>query len=353
MHPNFLHCLLKLAFAAAFLPVLARAEDARGLPQHLGDTGLYVAGSLSQVSPDVLPFSPQYPLWSDGAAKRRWIWLPPGTSIDASSPDAWDFPRGTKLWKQFAHGSVIETRYIERGADGAWRFGSYVWNAGGTDAVLAPVRGIRDLPAPKAPGARYTIPSEDDCRACHEGAPVPVLGFSALQLSPDRDPLAPHAERLAGAVDLDSLSKRGLLRNFPVDLLARPPRIAAANPSERAALGYLHGNCGNCHNNEGPLSVLEMNLAQRVGAPVQEISHANQVLGSLVGVESGFRPAGAPGDARRIVPGHSDASVITLRMNSRDPLQQMPPLGTSAVDAEAVALMARWIEGLAKNSSSN
>ena len=353
MRPDFLHCLLKLALAAAFLPVLARAEDARGLPQHLGDTGLYVAGSLSQVSPDVLPFSPQYPLWSDGAAKRRWIWLPPGTSIDASSPDAWDFPRGTKLWKQFAHGSVIETRYIERGADGAWRFGSYVWNADGTDAVLAPVRGIRDLPAPKAPGARYTIPSEDDCRACHEGAPVPVLGFSALQLSPDRDPLAPHAERLAGAVDLDSLSKRGLLRNFPVDLLARPPRIAAANPAERAALGYLHGNCGNCHNNEGPLSVLEMNLAQRVGAPVQETSHANQVLGSLVGVESGFRPAGAPGNARRIVPGHSDASVITLRMNSRDPLQQMPPLGTAAVDAEAVALMARWIEGLAKNSSSN
>ena len=54
--------------------------------------------------------------------------------------------------------------------------------------------GIREMPAPKAPGARYTIPAQDDCRACHEGAPVPVLGFSALQLSPDRDPLAPHAE---------------------------------------------------------------------------------------------------------------------------------------------------------------
>jgi hypothetical protein len=30
-------------------------------------------------------------------------------------------------------------------------------------------------------------------------------------------------------------------------------------------------------------------------------------------------------------------------MKSRDPLQQMPPL-TSAVDAEAVALLARWID---------
>ena len=59
-------------------------------------------------------------------------------------------------------------------------------------------------------------------------------------------------------------------------------------------------------------------------------------------------PAGAPRDAARIAPGHLGASVIALRMNSRDPLQQMPPLGTSAVDAEAVALLARWIEGLSQ-----
>ena len=240
---ELLNWVLKLTLVAVCLPAVVRAEDARGLPQHLGDTGLYVAGSLSQVSPDVLPFSPQYPLWSDGAAKRRWIWLPPSTSIDASAADAWEFPVGTRLWKEFAHGDRLETRYLERGADGKWRFGSYVWSADGKDAVLAPARGVRELPAPNAPGARYTIPSEDDCRACHEGAPVPVLGFSVLQLSPDRDPLAPHAERVAGAVDLKSLNARGLLRNLRADLLARPPRIAASSPAERAALGYLHGNC--------------------------------------------------------------------------------------------------------------
>jgi len=350
MRREFLNCLLKLTLVVAVLPGLARAEDARGLPQHLGETGLYAAGG--RINPDVLPFSPQYPLWSDGAAKRRWIWLPPGTSIDASSPDAWQFPRGTKLWKQFAHGTVLETRYLELGADGAWRFGSYVWNADGTDALLAPTRGMRDLPAPKAPGARYTIPSEDDCRACHEGAPVPVLGFSVLQLSPDRDPLAPHAERVAGAVDLASLSARGLLRNLPAELLARPPRIAASTSAERAALGYLHGNCGNCHNDEGPLAVLEMTLAQRVANPVNAPG-ANSVVRSIVGVQSQFRPAGAPQDAARIAPGHLGASVIALRMKSRDPLQQMPPLGTSAVDAEAVALLGRWIEGLSMNSSSH
>ena len=163
-----------------------RAADVPALPQHLRDTGLYAEG--------VLAFSPQYPLWSDGAVKRRWIYLPPGTSIDATQPDAWDFPRGTKLWKEFSHGRALETRFIERTADGEWRFASYVWTADGADAVLAPAAGIREMPAPEAPGERYAIPAQDDCRACHEGAPVPVLGFSALQFSPDRDPLAPHAE---------------------------------------------------------------------------------------------------------------------------------------------------------------
>jgi hypothetical protein len=343
-----LNCLLKLALVGVWLPIAVRAEDARGIPQHLGDTGLYVAGSLSQVNPDVLPFSPQYPLWSDGAAKRRWIWLPPGTSIDAAQPDAWEFPRGTKLWKEFAHGRALETRYLERAADGNWRFGSYVWNATGGDAVLAPAAGLRDLPATNAPGARYTIPSENDCRACHEGAPVPVLGFGALQLSPDRDPLAPHAERVPGSVDLRQLAARGLLRNLPAEFLTRPPRIAAATPAERAALGYLHGNCGNCHNDEGPLAVLDMTLAQRVAAPAQDA-----VLRSIVGVQSQFVPAGAPAGAVRLAPGHLDASVIAARMSSRDPLEQMPPLGTSAVDRDAVALLGRWIEGLPTHSSSN
>jgi len=125
-------------------------------------------------------------------------------------------------------------------------------------------------------------------------------------------------------------------------LLARPPRIAAASAAERAALGYLHGNCGNCHNDEGPLAVLEMTLAQRVAAPASAVG----VLRSIVGIQSQYRPTGAPPNAARIAPGHLDASVIALRMKSRDPLQQMPPLGTAAVDAEAVALLARWIESL-------
>ena len=75
-----LNWFLKLTLVGVFMPAFVRADDGRKLPQRLADTGLYVAGGTT-IRPDVLPFSPQYPLWSDGAAKRRWIWLPPGTPL--------------------------------------------------------------------------------------------------------------------------------------------------------------------------------------------------------------------------------------------------------------------------------
>lgn len=97
------------------------AEPAAALPPHLRDTGLYAAGSSARVRDGILPFSPQYPLWSDGTKKQRWVYLPPGTTVDASNPDEWEFPVGTRLWKEFSLERRIETRMIERLADGSWR----------------------------------------------------------------------------------------------------------------------------------------------------------------------------------------------------------------------------------------
>jgi hypothetical protein len=41
--------------------------------------------------------------------------------------------------------------------------------------------------------------------------------------------------------------------------------------------------------------------------------------------------------------GHPELSVIVARMSSRNPLVQMPPLGTRIVDQDAVDLITRWI----------
>jgi hypothetical protein len=329
-------CIMRPALSAGVAPPL---------PRMLSETGLFAAESPANVREGTLPFSPQYPLWSDHATKRRWFQLPPGATIDATRPDAWVFPRGTRLWKEFSVGRPVETRLIERLADGSWRFATYVWKEDGSDAVLAPPAGIARLPVRGAPGGRYQIPGEADCRACHEGPAVPVLGMGALQLSPDRDRLAPHAERRgADDVDLRSLVDLGLLRNLPQALLADPPLIAAASPVERAALGYLHANCGHCHGEAGDGSgsvPVELPLSR---SAVTDPGDAHSARRSLVGAPSRYRMRGEPAGAPIVAPGNAARSTLVLRMRSRDPLVQMPPLGTAIPDHDSLALIERWID---------
>jgi hypothetical protein len=199
-------------------------------PERLSATGLYADIATRTIAADVLPFTPQYPLWTDGATKQRWIRLPEGSAIDARDPDAWVFPIGTRLWKQFSFGREVETRMLERGADGRWNYASYAWGEDGSDALLAPERGRKNACQTQA-GKFHDIPGRMDCRACHEAGPNRVLGFSALQLSPDRDPLALHAEVPApGSVDLAALLERGLVRGLPAEFARSAPRIPARTP---------------------------------------------------------------------------------------------------------------------------
>ncbi len=312
------------------------------LPDNLRDTGFFEPGSVDTVRAGIRTFSPQYPLWSDGATKRRWVSMPPGGVIDASRAGAWAFPSGIRFWKEFSMGGRrVETRLIEHLADGSWQFASYVWNPEGTEATLAPANGIRALQI--ADGGYYRIPSQSDCRACHEGAAAPLLGFTALQLSPDRDPLAPHAEAPRGGdLDLPTLVKEGWLKGLPQELVERPPRIHAPTPAGRAVLGYLSANCGQCHADPqlaaGAVPV-ELQLALNPTDP----GAGERVMRFLVEQESRYRPRGAA-DVHLIVPGDPEAGTLMARIRSRDPRIQMPPLGTAKPDLEAIALLERWIK---------
>lgn len=276
---------LPLLLAVALVAVAATASKATSdapLPRNLRETGIGAPGTMA--------FEPRYPLWTDGMAKRRWLYLPAGTAIDKSDPDRWDFPAGTRAWKEFSDGARVETRFIERLRDGTWRYATYVWNDAGTEALLAPDDGI---PA-------RGIPSRIDCLACHEGAAVPILGYSAVQQSPDA--------------------------------------IAAPSATARAALGYLHGNCGHCHNDDA-LPALDLALAQKATRPAES---AARTLISLVGRYSRFRPHGAT-ETRRVVPGDPAGGVLLARMKSHDPLVRMPPLGVQVADARGIETLGRWI----------
>ena len=337
-------------FAAIVLVVLATARatgtssstsslGVPAAPARLSDTGLFVRGSLNVDARNRF-FSPQYPLWSDGAQKTRWMYVPQGAQIDATDLDAWVFPVGTKFWKEFSfNGRRVETRFLWRASERGWVFASYKWNDEQTDATLASADGdpgVADL----APGKRHSIPSVEDCHACHDSASAEVLGFNALQLSTDRDPNAIHGEPLTpDMLTVKTLLDQGMLKTTRTDLLSTPPRIDAPTPRTRAVLGYLSTNCGVCHNGKTSLAELGMLLKQP--------SHAkspNRALETTIGQPGIFKIAGKESTSMRLAPGAPDLSALLYRMKSRRPSSQMPPLGTVLPDQDAIAAVTKWIE---------
>jgi mono/diheme cytochrome c family protein len=325
-----------LLLTAAALPgACSEPADIATAPARLADTGLYADFGARTIAGGVLPFTPQYPLWTDGAAKERWIALPHGTAIDASDADHWDFPVGTRLWKEFRFGRPVETRFMQRRADGSWLYATYRWLEDGSDAVLAPEAGVRNACA-TSEGKSHDLPAVGDCRLCHEGTRTPVLGFSALQLSSDRDPLAPHAEPPGpGDVDLAVLQARGLLRNLPAPWHEQAPRVAARSARERAALGYLHGNCSSCHNADGPLQRLGLRFDHPLAAAATP-----PALATTLGIASHFT---RPGATTRVVAGKPAESVLVHRLAATDALTQMPPFGRHLADRDALTLVEDWI----------
>lgn len=328
--------ILGPALAAGLALIPASAAGSPEPPALLSRTGLFSAPGV--VDARHLAYAPQYPLWTDGAAKARWIHLPPGTAIDGRDEDGWVFPVGTKVWKEFSfHGRKVETRFLWKTGRRAWVFASYAWNGDQTDAVLVSGEG-RSHAALAGPDAWHDIPSRADCRACHGQERVEVLGFSALQLSPDRDPGAIHGEALQpGMITLRDLVARNLLRNARQDLLDRPPRIPADTPATRSALGYLDANCASCHRSDRPIPGLDL-----------DFRHTSRITREAD--EPGLRTTrlrvARPGAPARLQPGAPDRSLLLHRMSSRRPSSQMPPLGTVLVDQPAVDHLSRWIASL-------
>jgi hypothetical protein len=336
--------LAALSASAVRQPAVVRASGGPAVqpPARLSETGLYADIAAGRIDPANRPYSPQYPLWSDGARKSRWVHLPSGSTIDARDTDAWVFPAGTKFWKEFAFGGrKVETRLLWKVADEDWILATYVWNDAQTDADLATEAGLpRHVEI--APGKRHSIPGVLDCRACHDSRRTEVLGFTALQLSTDRDPGAPHAEPLSpDMVTLRTLVEEGRLSPARPDLVARPPRIAADDPNTRSVLGYLAANCGGCHNTASPIAPLGLHLQHVSGAADPWSTPA---LRTTIDVESRYViPGSAPGTTRRLAPGAPELSALLHRLRSRRPSSQMPPLGTVLPDEEAIALVTRWI----------
>jgi len=301
----------------------------------LSQTGFHTSADGLAVPGQARAFAPAFALWSDGAEKSRWIALPDGERIDTRDMDHWLFPVGTRAWKEFAlAGMRLETRLIERWGPGPndYFMGTFVWNAEQTEAYLA-ADGSDDVL-----GTAHDAPAQERCPTCHNGDTGRILGFSALQLAAT-SLTAPPAS--SPSTSLSALADDGWLDTLPPSSLP----IARADPGTMApALGYLHANCGHCHNPRGTAwPDTQMLLRVDVDEPLDERSG---IYESVVGQRlQYFRDQGGQ-VALRVDPGRADSSGLIARMAVRGPREQMPPLATEQIDVEGLELIRSWIEAM-------
>jgi hypothetical protein len=301
-------------------PIDAAPPTADANMNLLSQAGLYRNFATREIAPDLIEFAPTFALWSDGLVKRRWLRLPPATSIDTSDMDHWVFPVGTQLWKEFRVGNaqVLETRLIERVGVADYRFGAYIWNAGQTEAVYTTGGQANVI------GTDHDVPSASDCVSCHRGEKGRILGFSAIQLDP----------ALFSQV------------SFTVQ-----PRPAGYRPTWDAPLGYLHANCGNCHTLNGSADGITQ---FRLRIAVSEVDGAEEdtfLWSNMVGMPTDIFPPGSKtcnaGVWKRIAPNDLDCSAVYARMMARGPGGvQMPPIASKHPDTVMVDALAAWIGDL-------
>lgn len=255
------------------------------------------APNLSVVPAGGEAYEPRWPLWSNGLGKLRHILLPEGEEPSRAGDDAYDFPDGTMFFKTFKAGEhPIETR-VMRLVDGEWQFAAYRWNEDATSATL--LDGRAPVPVEVTVDGEtfeHRIPSRAQCRSCHEAGERRVLGYTPVQLDDEADIEAP-----------DSLT--------------------------REVMGYVYGNCVQCHDGSGEpqasFSLLpEDFLANTINQPTQ---------------------GSASGAGIRVVPEDPDESVLYQAVRGGDSergVQAMPPLGVQRRDPSAEQLLHQWITEL-------
>lgn len=335
---------------APFVPPPSCNDDG-GVPDDLACTGLYSDLAKRELACDVHEFAPGFPLWSDGALKRRFVYLPPNTKIDVSDPDEWTFPANTKMWKEFTipvgdgGTALVETRMFWKAPDklvpeGIWKWTTYVWSTDGKTATR------NDVGMKNVLGTGYQIPNHGECDQCHAGRQDKVLGFDAILMSAPEATGFTYAQLLAGG-RLTSTASGG------------PPPASAlqipGKPTERAALGYLHSNCGvACHNATSPspgnLSGLHMKLKSDGLATAATTDTVVTGANKKPGNNWPGEPAAPDGGWYAIHPGDVGRSLIPARMAARDVddggRAQMPPIITHRVDDAGVAAITTWIDSM-------
>ncbi len=322
----------------------AKDLQADGLHMHLDCSGLYTDFAAKTVAPENKPYTPGVQFWSDGAIKSRFLYLPPGAKIDITSFDEWTFPDGTRVWKEFkVGGKRLETRLFAK-IKGSWQHTTYRWNDAETDAVRKDNGEKVVIPGQTAV---YEIPNTGQCDYCHMGRTDSLLGVEAVSLG------------LASAqgITLASLAADGRFS-------ATPPATTFAFPEDTTlraapAVGWLHANCGGCHNSNPNAAAAFVGLRFLVRPSQLRPDGGTAAVTDLdvwttaVNVDSSRTNVDAGVPYKRIAPQHPELSLASILSGRRatgteEPTTdiQMPPLVTRQVDTVGHGLLDAWITAL-------
>jgi uncharacterized repeat protein (TIGR03806 family) len=330
----------KVTFGLDSLPAnttcVAIAKLTDNIPDKLSATGCMQAQDPREPAPGVVPYGVASPLWSDDATKRRFVALPKGKSIKILANGDWELPIGTTLIKSFElGGSMLETRFFVRLADGSWLGYTYQWAEDGKDATLLG----------KAGGDRFigdvdwVFPSRDNCLGCHTAAAGRSLGLETAQLNSDF--VYPGNKQANQIATLDHL---GLFESSPGDpakLPSLPNPVTSESASKEArARSYLHANCAFCHQPDAAAEVFkDMPVAM-------DLRYATPFAGTKTCNVVPSKTTYSIPDAKLVSPGKPDASILSVRMHSTITSVRMPAFGTSVVDDKGVAAVDDWIRSL-------
>lgn len=298
-------------------------QEAR-FPRTLAEYGFFQDLEAREPSDRVVPYKLNSALWSDGADKLRYIYVPEGETMTADGEGLLKFPVGSVIIKTFAFGEGAEQRFIEtrlllHRADG-WLALPYRWNEEQTEAKLALVGGRLDLTTPAGEDISYRIPNKNQCKTCHsvDGEVIPI---------------GPKARNLSGEW-LAQMHEGGALDQVPQGADTLPLWSNTSAPTDQRARAYLDVNCAHCHRPGGGASNSGLDLsweqtdAFAIGVKKPPVAAGRGAGGLLVSIE----------------PGAPDKSILVHRMNSNEPGVAMPELGRSTIDHEAVELMRKWVK---------
>lgn len=229
---------------AAILGEVQLDGEVREMPRTLAEYGFFLDAAGRVPDARLIPYDLNTPLWSDGADKLRYVYVPEGEQVKADGDGLLQFPIGTAIIKTFAFGAGDDQRYIEtrlllHRADG-WLALPYRWNDDQTEATLALAGARMPITTPAGEEISYRIPNKNQCKSCHslDDAVIPI-GPKARNLSPDL---------------LQRLADEGRLDVAPKVSHALPRWTDARADNAALARAYLDVNCAHCHRPGGGAS---------------------------------------------------------------------------------------------------